>query len=231
MATVSDLIKGSLRLLGVIAQGETPSSQESADGLSALNDMMDSWSNDGFLLFNRVIETLTIGTASSYSIGSSGDFNTARPIQILRANFKQSGLDTEFALRIYNEQEWMAITDKTITSNILDGIYYKASNPLGIVYPYPLLSSAGSLILESLKPLSSFSAISDTLQLPPGYNRALRYNLAVELAPEYGVSVSAEVGSIANESKVELMRTNTSPVYMNSDLPIPISTYDIYRGY
>jgi len=230
MATVSDLIKGSLRLLGVIAQGETPSSQESADALSALNDMIDGWSNDGLLLFDRTIESLSIGTASVYSIGSGGDFNTTRPIRLISANFKESGQNVEYPLRIFTSQQWMGLIDKTLTSNIPLGIYYNDKNPLGYIYPYPILSAAGTLVLESDKPLSSFSAISDTLTLPPGYNRALRYNLAVELAPEYGMSVSDVVAAIAVNSKADLMRTNTEPVMMTSDVPIESPYFDIYRG-
>ena len=116
MATVSDIIKSSLRLLGILAQGETPTAQESADALVSLNDMIDSWSNDGFLVFNRVIESFTMGTASSYTLGSGGDFSTTRPIRLIEASFKQGGSNAEIPIRIFTSQEWLKITDKTVTS-------------------------------------------------------------------------------------------------------------------
>ncbi len=219
MSTVSDLIKGSLRLLGAIAQGETPSSNASADALSALNDMLESWSNDGFLIYHRVIESLTLtASTASYTIGSSGAFNTTRPVRIANALVKQSGSNDEIPIRIYNEDEWAQISDKTLTSILPQGIYYDPNFALGLIYVWPVPSATASLILYSDKPLSNFSLIADTVSLPPGYKEAMRYNLAVRLAPEYGRPISQDIAMIASESKAAIMRTNNEPVYMQSDV-------------
>ena len=43
METAGDIINGSLRLLGVLAEGETPSADTSQDALRAMNQMIDSW--------------------------------------------------------------------------------------------------------------------------------------------------------------------------------------------
>ena len=43
MTTAGDIINGSLRLLGVLAEGETPSAEISQDSLTAMNQMIDSW--------------------------------------------------------------------------------------------------------------------------------------------------------------------------------------------
>lgn len=219
MSTVNDLIKGSLRLLGAIAQGETPSSNASADALSALNDMLESWSNDGFLIYHRVIESLTLtASTASYTIGSSGAFNTTRPVRIANALVKQSGSNDEIPIRIYNEDEWAQISDKTLTSILPQGIYYDPNFALGLIYVWPVPSATASLILYSDKPLSNFSLIADTVSLPPGYKEAMRYNLAVRLAPEYGRPISQDIAMIASESKAAIMRTNNEPVYMQSDV-------------
>ena len=196
MSTVSDLIKGSLRLLGAIAQGETPSSNASADGLSVLNEMLDSWSNEGLILFDRTIETFSlVASTASYTIGSGATFNTARPIRLIQANAKQSGDNSEFPIRILNSDEYSRI-----------------------IYVWPVPSATASLILYSDKPLSNFSLIADTVSLPPGYKEAMRYNLAVRLAPEYGRPISQDIAMIASESKAAIMRTNNEPVYMQSDV-------------
>jgi hypothetical protein len=156
MSTVSDLIKGSMRLIGVIAAGETPSSSESADALSSLNDMLESWSNDGFLIYHRVIENLTlVASTASYTIGSSGAFNTTRPIRIIDALVKESGSDDEVPIRIYNQDEWVQISDKTLTSILPQGIYYDPNFALGLIYVWPVPSANGTLILYSDKPLTT----------------------------------------------------------------------------
>lgn len=219
MSTVSDLIKGSLRLLGAIAQGETPSSNASADGLSVLNEMLDSWSNEGLILFDRTIETFSlVASTASYTIGTGATFNTARPIRLIQANAKQSGDNSEFPIRILNSDEYSRIIDKTIQSNLPLSIYYNDTFPTGTIYVWPVPSAAASLILYSDKPLSNFSLIADTVSLPPGYKEAMRYNLAVRLAPEYGRPISQDIAMIASESKAAIMRTNNEPVYMQSDV-------------
>ena len=78
--TGRDLVSASLRLIGVVASGETPASSEATDGLSALNLLISSWSTDGLLIYAITAETpltLTAGDGS-YTMGTSGDF-TNRP--------------------------------------------------------------------------------------------------------------------------------------------------------
>jgi hypothetical protein len=44
--------------------------------------------------------------------------------------------------------------------------------------------------------------------MPPGYLRAFRYNLACEIAPEFGVEPPPTVARIAMTSKRDLKRQN-----------------------
>lgn len=43
MATATDIIKGALRKLGVLASNEELSAEDATDGLEALNDMCNAW--------------------------------------------------------------------------------------------------------------------------------------------------------------------------------------------
>ena len=42
-----EIINAALRLLGVIAETETPSAEQGATGLSVMNDMLEDWSGRG----------------------------------------------------------------------------------------------------------------------------------------------------------------------------------------
>jgi len=56
--------------------------------------------------------------------------------------------------------------------------------------------------------LTQPATLVTTLAFPPGYLRAFRYNLACELAPEFGVEPSPTVKRIAMTSKRNLKRIN-----------------------
>lgn len=47
MTTARDLITMSLRSIGVLHSGETPSAEEANDGLATLNQMLNSWLYEG----------------------------------------------------------------------------------------------------------------------------------------------------------------------------------------
>ena len=52
--TAGDQISRALRLLGVLAEGETPSASESQDALMALNQMIDSWNTERLSVFSTI---------------------------------------------------------------------------------------------------------------------------------------------------------------------------------
>ncbi len=61
--------------------------------------------------------------------------------------------------------------------------------------------------------LTEYADINKDINYPPGYARALRYNLAVEIAPEYKVNISPLILKQAASSKEYIKDTN------NKNLP------------
>lgn len=209
MATASDLINRALRLIGALEPGESPSAQETADGLTALNAMVDSWQTEALVIYamTNVQKTLTPSDAS-YTIGSGGDINTTRPVKINGAFITESS--TDYPIGQISKSAYDAIAFKSSDSNIAEYFYYEPTYPLGTIYLYPTPNSANTLKLSLWVPIQSFAASSTAVSLPPGYERALTYNLAVEIAPEYGKSVSPEVAGIAVNSKAAIKRVNAA---------------------
>ena len=62
-------------------------------------------------------------------------------------------------------------------------------------------------------------ALADKLSLPPGYMRALRFNLAVELASDFGIAVPTYVAKGARESKADVARANSNELAFISPDP------------
>lgn len=229
--TVRDLIKSSLRIIGAIASGETPSADESADALSTLNGILGSWSNQSLLVPSKAREVFTlVSGTSSYSMGTLGTFDTTRPIKILSASIINFGQAFETSIDVLNQQEWADVSTKSL-SGAPTAIYAQGTYPLETINVYPVPQGADQLVLYSMKPLTSFASLNDEVTLPVGYDRALKYNLAVELAAEYGKQLSQEVLVIASESKSEIEALNSESVYLTSDaIFINRNTFNIMTG-
>lgn len=214
--TPRDVIETSLRLIGVLASGETASDSEANDAFNSMNRMIKNWSIEGFLVFKVVRESFALViNQQSYTMGTGGSFNTSRPTQILYAGTVQN--DVELPVAIYNPQLWSQITLKSTQSTIPEVIYPEGTYPLETINVWPIPSGASDLILYSLKELSQFTSLSEEISLPPGYEDAITYNLAKRLAPEYGKPLRNDVAMEAAELKTNLKRKNTRASYMRSD--------------
>lgn len=211
MATAAALIKTSLKKIGVIAHAETPSSAEQTDGLAELNRMIESWSNDGLLVFAETREefTLTPSTAS-YTIGSGGDVSTDRPQRIHRAllQLQSTTPKQELPLKMCTLGEWSDILLKTLESSIPIYCYVEGSFPLETFHLWPVPSAAEKVVLYSWKPLATFSTAATSASFPPGYEDAIVYNLAERLCSDYGIPVPFKVEQLAVETLAKIKRMN-----------------------
>jgi hypothetical protein len=223
-----DLIAGSLRLIGAVAPGDTLDAQEATDGLAALNAMIESWSLDKLLVYAIVREAFSLTPGDGvYSMGASGDFNTPRPVRVEQALIRDETVTPaiEIPISIRTMEEWSGITVKDVQSPYPTDLYPEGTNPLETLNLYPVPSAAHKLVLYSWKPLSQIATLDTVLTLPPGYDRALKFNLAIELAPEYAKPAPAEVVKIASDSMAALKRVNHRPRYLRAnDIPVAKGT-------
>jgi len=201
--TALDLITGAAKLIGVTFKSEQLSADEAADGLVALNDMLDSWSNDNLLTYAYFLENFTLTGATSYTIGTGGNFNTTRPINIATAVVRSGSID--YPLEIMTPEQYQTeIALKSITSPIPQYLTYSNDYPLGIIKLYPVATAGTVLYLQSNKPLSNLSSLVTVFDLPPGWKRAVKYNLAIDLAPQYGPEAIQAASALVRSAQQSL---------------------------
>lgn len=138
----------------------------------------------------------------------------------------------EMPVDIMNIQQWGGITLKPLQSDYVQRVYFEGTAPLEYINVYPVPSSQKALVLYSKKPIAQFASVNDVIELPAGYLRAIKYNLAVEIAPEYGRELSARIDKIAIDALAAIKRTNSKPVYLKSDATGMLSPgrYNIFTG-
>lgn len=217
--TASDLIKASLRKIGVIAAGETPSASEIQDGLDALQGMLDSWSTNDLLPVSETEETFSlVADQSEYTMGSGGDFDTSRPTDIIGINFVDSN-DTELPLNKLTLEQWRNIGLRTFKSTIPTDFYFRTGWPLAKLFFYPVPSEVKNIKIFSRKPFLTIANSSTEIDLPGWFNDAIIYNLAVELADEYGRALSQNILIQAQKklSAIESQNLSSSIPYACTD--------------
>ena len=183
------LIKAALRAIGVIATGETPTNAELADGLEAMKFMFRTWSAQNVRMYYTKQETLTMTGATSYTIGSGGSLDTVRPAAI------RGAWCSDWPVKLIDEDHYRQFRMSAASSGTVECLWYSSEYPLGKLYPWPL---GGILLyLDTLKPLTDPTLITSSIAFPPEYDDAIKWNLAVRLAPEYEREASQTVQSLA----------------------------------
>ena len=210
MATAGDLINGALRLIGQLAEGETPSAETSADALFAMNQMVDSWNTEKLSIFNTQDQTFTWPAGEiQRHLGPTGEFVGNRPVLLDDSTYyRDPGTNVSFGIKFINQQQYDGIAVKTVTSTYPQVMWINMEYPniQMTIYPKPTRELEWHFI--SAQELTQPATLATDILLPPGYLRAFRYNLACEIAAEFGVEPSQQVKRIAMSAKRNIKRIN-----------------------
>jgi hypothetical protein len=209
MATGKELIKGALKLISVIDAGSEPSDSEYDDGLVTLNDMLNQWTIEGLLNVSTddITHPLVSGT-TSYTIGSGATIDTVRPTEINNAFVRDTEID--YYLEVISKKDYDKITDKTIpgTPRFL---FYDPDFATGTVYIFPVPTAGYTLHMTVPQRVPVLATIDDELSLPLEYAPAIKYNLAIMVAPQYQAQTAPETAAAAAQYKKNIKNLNARP--------------------
>jgi hypothetical protein len=158
----------------------------------------------GGLFDNR--EGFALTGASSYTVGFSGNFVTERPAKLTSVEVQAVTAATK-GLKIVDASDWAAFSDKGTQSLIADVLYYDGSFSAPTVYVAPK-PAAGTLELYVYRALTALGSLGATISLPPGYGRAMRATLALELANGYGSPITTALQSNADDARASIFGLN-----------------------
>lgn len=205
-STAQTMITDALSELGLVQEGESPSSTMLSDGLRALNRLLNLHSNGrAFAYVNTQISHVMAGE-TSITIGAIGVWVADRPITIDSAVAVLNGIT--YDVDVINVDTWDAIPYKASTGTIPEAIYYESAFPNGTIYPYPITTGA-TLSLRTTSVVTTFAALSTALSMPPGYEECFIKLLAVNQAPYYpGCKLSPLTVQAAKTALKTIKRTN-----------------------
>ena len=237
--TAGDQINRALRLLGVLAEGETPSAATAQDSLTALNQMIDSWSTERLSVFSTIDQIINWPVGSiNETLGPTGSLvrlngTAVRPVLVDDSTyFKDPGTGVSYGVKLINQQQYNGIAVKTVTSTFPQVMFVNMTYPNIDIFIYPRPTRLLEWHFISVEQLTQPANLSTDILFPPGYLRAFTYNLACEIAPEFGVEPSPQVKRIAMYSKRNLKRINNPDDVMSMPYAIVATRqrYNIYAG-
>ena len=223
--TFADIATDALLDLGVVAAGETPTSDDLNNALRAMNRQLDQYAAERLQIYTVTASTCTIVSGTqTYTLGAGGDVNVVRPTYLERVTytFTPPGgtYPVEFPLIPMTDRDWEAQPLKTMQSTLPLNYYYNPTFPLGTLKLWPIPTSPpATLTLTVYAPqqVGEFTALSTVIALPPGYRRMLVKNLAVEMAPSYQRNVAPELQRAADDSKGAVKASNVRMSDMSFD--------------
>lgn len=213
MATANKIIKTALRLIQVKAANEPVSASEGQDGLEALNDLIDSLTNEILMQTNRIELSIPfVAGQKMYTLGPGGDINFARPVAIENA-FVRDG-NTDWPIDEINNDQYERIVLKNTGGSYPIYFFYRAKYPLAEITFWPVPTGNTTLFLNVRNALPKYDDINQDISWPPGYERYLKNALALEIAPEYTSNTFPLVMEHANKSMEMIQDVN------NVDIPV-----------
>ena len=234
MASAGEIINGSLRLIGALAEGEVPSAETSADALMAMNQMLDSWNTERLMIYNTIDQQFTWPSDQiTQTLGPTGDFVGLRPVALDDSTYyRDASTGVSFGIKFINQQQYDGIAVKTVTSTYPQVMWINMEYPDIAMTIYPKPTRALEWHFVSVQELTQPATLATELAFPPGYLRAFRYNLAREIAAEFGIEPPRTVSQIANVSKRNLKSQNNPNDIMSIPYAIMVSRqrFNIYAG-
>ena len=232
VTTAADQIYAALRLIGQLAEGEQPSADTAQDALTAFNQLVDSWNTERLSVFSTQDQVFTWPAgAIRKTLGPTGDFVGNRPILVDDATYFKVG-NVSYGIKLINQQMYDGIAVKTVQSTYPQVMFVNMTYPDIEMYVYPVPNTSLEFHFISVEELNNPASLSTTLAFPPGYLRAFKYNLACEIANEFGIEPPQTVQRIAMTSKRNLKRINNPDDIMSIPYPLVVrqQRFNVYVG-
>jgi hypothetical protein len=222
MASALKIIKAAMRVLNILASGETPEPDEATDFLAVLNGMVDTWAIERLMVFTiqrQVVTPLT--NKQVYTLGPGGDFNLPRPPQLPRIGviiLNNPDQPLELPMSMLSDAGWQGIPVKGITSTYPTKCWDDLGFPLRSLSMWPIPTSQVQYALYTWTAIQTFQDLGTIYSFPPGYIAAMKYNLAARISLEFGMQQPpATVVALAQETKARIMSVNGTPIDLACD--------------
>lgn len=233
MATARDIIEYGFQLAGLIGVGENLLPEQGTQGINIIRTVFENWQIDGLMNVepNEIVHPLTTNQGE-YTIGltSGSDIQEERPSQILNMFSRDVSGKVDYKCTPIDLDTYNGIAVKSIGS-IPRYYYYDRSFPIATIKLYPTPNTGYNLHIFSRDTFNIPESINDEIDLPPGYQSLLEYEISVRAPGLYGIDIKAQNIKFVQETRYNVKQNNSSHRPIKKVLMTGLSnTYGDYDG-
>lgn len=169
---------------GLLQEGDDPSSEQFANYLQRLNDLINLWQTRGLKLWLQNELTVPLVTGQrTYVLGPTGDVVMVKPMRILNSMFYQDTSSVRRPLTLISRDDWMRLSNIT-TQGALNSVFVDKQQ-LQIVLNTWLtpdaVTATGTLVVLCQNQVTNLIQLTDTMNFPQEWFIALRWGLADDI--------------------------------------------------
>lgn len=192
-----DIITAALRELGTLSANEQPAAADAEWGLSKLQRLIDRYNARLPMVYNVNFTIFTMPAQSNpFTIGPGATFDVVqRPVSIPSIGLILNGTPgVEIPMNSRDDMWWANNRIKDLTSTFPTDYYYSPSwdiqadgSQWGQIYFWPEPTASFQIDVQMRQVLGEYASLTDSFSMPPGYWDLIVYELAISLAPSFGL--------------------------------------------
>lgn len=168
--------------------------------LWAIEELSIPFSNAGFADINGV----TIATAGA-------DVTNIAPMKVIQALRRDTSCDIDVPMQLYTQDYYNTLSKKDACGAPLGFTYYPTNTSVvtpvvGLLKVWPLpdtyWTTNGAIYIRYQRPIQDVGTDTGDLDFPAEWQRAMIYNLAYDLAPEYGIDINLRAALKGDKDKL-----------------------------
>lgn len=203
MATIRNMIRRSFRQIGIVSANEDISSEDLDIARETMSSLLDSWSTNPNISWQR--------THNTYAITTSNDAITLslRPVRIIDISYNLNNVI--FSMTQLDSYDFYRVS--VPTAGLPSAWMYNGGTEVKLIG-----RGNGILSVITQDPLFDISSNIDAqLDFPPGFENAIVYNVAVMLCDEYGRQPTNTLLGYASAAVDSIISPNFRPAQLKLD--------------
>lgn len=226
--TTRDLITEVLSILKVYSPGDALAAADAQTCLFTLGGIFDGYAAERltFWQLNTLGAFSTSAGKNSYTIAAAAGSGVDWVISPLPTRFDYVSQSMgnpsatgplEIGLRPLTSYEWERISLKTLGNSILESYWpnYGATSHVLTFFPTPTASL--SITLYVAQQTAGLASLDTLIQLPPGYQEPITYELAIKVSSKFGANLPAWLPEAWAEAKARLKAKNFEALDVRAD--------------